>query len=641
MSTGFLWNAGGANLLIGLGVGRSLANPALDFIAALPADNGATVGINAIEPDDRTAPHGIYLEANSLADFDITPNSGSGFDPAWGQIEYVWEVTGVDLGDYPAWNPIPDTFRNRNLQFGPKAGFCLDQPGSYTITVWAVDRSGNIASASITRTILGPADEYPTTQTGVVSFASDFSGKPAGATEISSLSALNTFLGGATTASQRRVLFRRGESFSLSSAINCAVGAGGNCMIGSSAEFGTGATPILTTSGNHQIFSSQSSSNVKLHDLELRPVSGGYDPAADSGTDVDTPIDLATAPSGTPPFNLWHNIGMQNFAQHTYSTSDAFYSVMSNVRNQEWGGTANDGYGFYFTTSSANSRRALVGCAMMQAPDSYTGAGYGPYRDPFGNHLTMSACFFFSQSAPGGSIHQPAMRVNTDNSALSRATFDRCVFEGGADIFVQNENSAVRASQDCNILCDGCIFILTETSGAPDIKIENTGMIFRNCLIYSSDKAPSNPIFVLVEGSGTSSDIYSDPIELYNNSIVFPNSSGWNGDIYSQNGAGFSNITDQNNIAYGSSGDSLQGDGALDLSTALAGLVPQGSLGSKRATGGGAQSGNTTASLFPTCIPVSGSGAENDEEASSLTAYFDIFRKVRASPVDRGASEIA
>ncbi len=600
------------------------------LIPSLPAANGASISIATFEAGDDVAPYGVIAEATGLSGFDVTPNDGASHDPAFAEIEYVWEVTGVDLGDYPSWNPIPNTFRNRNLQFGPKCAFVFDQPGSYKLTVWAIDRSGNIGTASTSWTIVSGADAYPTTQTGVVSFASNFTGKPQGATEIGSIAELQSFLSGSKTASQRRVLFRKGETFNLSDTIDVSVGLGGNVRIGSSGEFGSGTATLISENGGGAVFGTGNCANYTYHDLELRPNAGGIDPTDGTGKNCFTPISIRMNNS-VVPMHVWHNIGMERFASNAYSFTDDAYWLASQWRVQGWGSTTFGEYPLYMYTARQTTRRAFVGCAILQDPDAWGPVGYGPFRDTEGFHLHISGSYFFARGS-----HQPAIRVNTNQNPGARANFDRCVFEGGGNCFVQNES--ILASVDCNILCDGCIFIANADTGLV-AKIENTGMYFRNCLLYGENGLSLTP-FETVERGSTVSGSENSPIEVIACTACFPNSSGWDGTVLGESAGdseNWSNKTAENNIAYGSSGDGLQTDD-IDVATHITGLVRQGAISGFRNAAGGAVDGSTqSATLVPTCIPNAASDPLRD--AMAYMPYFDRDRNVRGSPADRGAME--
>lgn len=116
---------------------------------------------------------------------------------------------------------------------GPLSAHVFDQPGTYQVRVRATDQAGGYSEKSITLQVLDPNAVYSGTGTVCVSTAANFSGCPAGASQVTALPSSATFNG-------RRVLLRSGETFG---SISIPHGSQ-NVQVGA---FGTGAKPRVSS----------------------------------------------------------------------------------------------------------------------------------------------------------------------------------------------------------------------------------------------------------------------------------------------------------------------------------------------------------------------------------------------------------
>ncbi|MFP8833719.1 PKD domain-containing protein [Hydrogenophaga sp. XSHU_21] len=124
----------------------------------------------------------------------------------------------------------PHSGRPRNVQTGgPIAAYVYDLPGTYRVQVRAIDASGNSSERTVTVEVQDPNVVYMGSRTVCVSTAANFTGCPAGASQIA-------MLPNAASYSDRRVLLRRGETFG-----NIEIPHGSqNVQVGA---FGAGAKP--------------------------------------------------------------------------------------------------------------------------------------------------------------------------------------------------------------------------------------------------------------------------------------------------------------------------------------------------------------------------------------------------------------
>lgn len=119
-------------------------------------DGGGAVTIAVRRSVLQTAPEAVWFEA-SVADFDATgPAAGQVYDPRLHEIVYLW-----DFGDEGAVysNPVNvlAEWKDANRGFGPRPAHVYAQPGTYAVSVLAVElASGKTATASTTVTVADP-----------------------------------------------------------------------------------------------------------------------------------------------------------------------------------------------------------------------------------------------------------------------------------------------------------------------------------------------------------------------------------------------------------------------------------------------------------------------------------------------------
>jgi hypothetical protein len=122
----------------------------------------------------------------------------------------------------------------KNVQTGgPLAAHVFDQPGTYQVRVRATDPSGGYSDRTVSIEVQDPNAVFAGTQTICVSAVANFAGCPAGASQM-------TAMPGSASFNNRRVLLRRGETFS---SISIPHGSQ-NVQIGA---FGSGAKPRISS----------------------------------------------------------------------------------------------------------------------------------------------------------------------------------------------------------------------------------------------------------------------------------------------------------------------------------------------------------------------------------------------------------
>ena len=240
----------------------------------------------------------VYCDASETSDTRVTHTSVD--------LDYYWEVenssnTKITSGNGCCWATV------------------LEDPDTYTINLSAIEPSSlDVTTTSISVTALDNDSEFATTDTICLSIAGDFTGAPAGSISATIVngSDANTYL-----ASGKRVLFRRGEIYPLSSNISVL----SNEFLGAFGPVGTPDSrgiydndPILTTSG----------SAIGCDGTEARiehlVISSTLTDASGMGT-----RGIQIGGQGNASYMVWHKCKVKGFEQCIVaSTSLAdFYSV--------------------------------------------------------------------------------------------------------------------------------------------------------------------------------------------------------------------------------------------------------------------------------------------------------------------------
>lgn len=188
------------------------------------------VSLNVSATSNRSsgvAPLGVVFDASATTDSSLTN--------AFTQPLYIWDFDDSGSGNFS----YGARTISKNWSHGPIAAHVYTTAGTYNPTVMVFN--GYIAKTySLSAiTVTNPDTVYSTTNTICVSTAGDFTGKPTGATEVTS----SDFDAGVVPliASGKRVLLRRGETFA-SSATGSLASAISEGTLGA---FGTGDKPIV------------------------------------------------------------------------------------------------------------------------------------------------------------------------------------------------------------------------------------------------------------------------------------------------------------------------------------------------------------------------------------------------------------
>ncbi|MCP5055846.1 MAG: PKD domain-containing protein [bacterium] len=162
--------------------------------------------------------------------FDAAGSTGA--DPVH-ELHYAWDFDDSGSG---VWST---SGRSKNLATGPWASHVFDQAGTYRVRVTVTDPNGNQASTTRTINVSDPDAFYAGSATTCVSASGNFAGCPAGAVRLTE----NDFnVGASRRGTRKRVLFRRGDTFTSNGQV--VINVPGPATI---AAFGSGARPRVNS----------------------------------------------------------------------------------------------------------------------------------------------------------------------------------------------------------------------------------------------------------------------------------------------------------------------------------------------------------------------------------------------------------
>jgi len=195
--------------------------------------------------------------------FDASTTASSGTAHPFHDLEYQWNFGDSSSGTWSVGSRAGVS--SRNVARGPVASHVFETPGTYTVTMGATDGS-NTAGNSVQVTVQDPNVVFAT-NTICFSTSGAFAGCPAGAAQqtISDFGvAINTY-----QSTKKRLLFRRGETWSSASSARLAVTGPG--VIGA---FGSGSAPkwVIATGGVGLYLSDQYTAGIKdwrIMDVEM------------------------------------------------------------------------------------------------------------------------------------------------------------------------------------------------------------------------------------------------------------------------------------------------------------------------------------------------------------------------------------
>lgn len=230
------------------------------FIAAAP---GGIVLSLVPARTSGVAPLAVFFDASGTTDIAITTRP-------FHDLEYTWSFGDPGSGTWAS--GAQPGVSSKNSATGPVAAHVFETPGTYTVSLTAFDGTSTAATTT-TITVQNPDTVFAGTNTICINASgSDFTGCPSGA-DTSTNSNFVTALS-ANIAMHKRILFRRGDTFTA--ATSAAITVTGPGIVGA---FGTGVAPVVQMTGaetpNNAPILNLSSANTptikdwRIMDLEL------------------------------------------------------------------------------------------------------------------------------------------------------------------------------------------------------------------------------------------------------------------------------------------------------------------------------------------------------------------------------------
>ena len=604
-------------------------------VAVSAAGTGAAIAINVTRGADQVAPDAIFFEASPSGFAAGAAGAGEVYAPEDHDIHYTWSFS--DPGTYGAPVNLVAGLNDRNKAYGRKVWHCFTQPGTYTVSVTAVDRAGNSATASTDVTVGDPAVAWSGSATLCVALDGDFTGAPSGAVQYTTLSA--AFAAYGSLPGKGRLLLKRGETYTITSRIDVD-GSYSNFHLGA---WGAGNRPVLDniadgigtlrTKGGY-------SGDLTISDIVFQ---GGWDATTETGLEGQWAIFIYSPARVT--------VSQCDFDGHDtsiYPHTDTAALCVHDCAITNW-----ENYGI-FAGKAQGAKAAILGTRIAQHVDALAGSTskavpanwHGPLRHGF-KSLYMDCCDLFSNNGwstnPGAVFAaQPCIRHNSKVTPDIYAYYTRTVCEGGWKIISMQDASGAKNDLAGNCIWDGCYFLGTASTDYA-MYIQYGGTTVRNCVVVRPDVPALVNGFqamIYLDTDGLDAVNTASPVDIYNNTFIDLRSAANDTNdpfriVTNVNGY-FSNITEENNISH-----------APNLPGAIIGDVPLSTapVFSPRYKGfrwSGAPVLDTAyatpAGAVADYRPLAGSAAIGDA-TTGQTAYDDFFGAVRATPRSRGAIE--
>lgn len=275
--------------------------------------------------------------------FDASSTTDAGTTEPFHDLEYSWDFDDPSAG---TWDYGTGQNNEKNEAKGAVAAHVFEDPGSYDVEL-VVYNGSEYATTTTTITVTNPDTVFSGASTVCLSTSGTFTGCPSGATQVATSSfdsAINAHL-----SSNKRLLFRGGETFTQTAVIN--TGASTDVVIGS---YGTGKA-IVSKADDIQLFtvSTSTTSRWKFVDLDIQ--ANTTDAAAVFGmaastnaydflilrVDVSQTQMIGQAGSISPPVTAgsWNNLFIQDSTQADHYAGNAYFGALISgaLLGNEWG----------------------------------------------------------------------------------------------------------------------------------------------------------------------------------------------------------------------------------------------------------------------------------------------------------------
>lgn len=473
------------------------ANSASRAVSTWGQGSLAALNILQVTPGELVAPVGIWFEAVDISGFDVFgPGPGEIYDPSAHEITYIWDFG--DPGPFATVLNMPTEWNDRSVDYGKKAYHVFENPGTYSVRLWAVDASGNTGERIVEIVVQDPDTLYSGARTICVSQAANFAGAPAGANNVTSVSAAVAALEALGTTG--RILLRAGETFTGKIDIDDPMV---NFRLGS---FGAGPKPVLKaaiaapSANSATIIDFRNANTVTdtaVHGLRFE---GDWDAATETGDPRTTPFLVNTHNSGG--WNLLiYQCEFDGLSSLSPSTgADIPYTsavVDCDITNWQDYGVRVGGQAY-----NPSSRFALVGCSIHQKQDACKGDhggkiglgnDHGPFRYSDVMQVIVSCTEFYSANSWPGGV-QPCVRFAQGGNGSPTGNYflnvNRIACEGGGIIGgIDGQNSGAPEFAGNHVL--DMVMLVNDYDTRDMFGVAYGGTTLRNCYFALLDTVES------------------------------------------------------------------------------------------------------------------------------------------------------
>lgn len=547
--------------------------------------NLASLSIMQITPDELVAPVGIWFEATDLSGFSATgPVAGEVYDPSAHEVTYIWNFD--DPGSFATPLNMPSQWNDKNVDYGKKAYHVFDTAGTYQVRLFAVDATGTTGERIVDVVVQDPDTLYAGSRTICVSQAGNFSGAPAGANTVTSLSAAVSAL--QSLGMTGRILLRRGETFVGKTNIDDPMQ---NFRLGA---FGSGAKPVLQppaigpSINSAAILEFRNGNGVSDSTIYGLRFQGDWDAARETGDPRTSPMLVNT--HNTDGWNLLtyqcEFDGCAGLSPATGANISYTSAVVDcDITNWQDYGIRIGGFAY-----NPNSRFALVGSALHQKQDACKGGhgkvglgnDHGPFRYSDVMQVIVSACdFYTANSWPGGV--QPCLRFAQGGNGSPTGNYflnaNRLACEGGGTIGGIDGQNDGAPEMPGNHLIDMFLFVndydTREMFGSAYGGTTLRNGIFALMDITESPTFSSNSSFLNFVTDNPQAGNENAPVNVYNCSFL--NLKTDEAPSLEQGlTANFNNVVFENNVHHAPFQPiPVTNDAPIDLATAINGFQPR------------------------------------------------------------------
>ena len=202
------------------------------------------------------APLGVF--------FDATATTATSTSRPFHDLEYRWTFSDPSGG---SWTNGTKPGSSKNSAMGPVTAHVFESAGTYTVALAVRDGNDTVTNNCVQVTVTAPEVEWAVGKTYCYSTNTDFTGAPAGCTQVPNVSNIALSILANMGQGNLRHLLHKGQTFALSTQIM--IDKGGPSMIGA---FGTGANPIInsTLSGMPAISLSRNTTPTGVSDWRFQ-----------------------------------------------------------------------------------------------------------------------------------------------------------------------------------------------------------------------------------------------------------------------------------------------------------------------------------------------------------------------------------